>query len=579
MKSIDPVTFELIKNNLDIIVDEMTLAMVRTAYSPNIRDAMDFSTAVCDAKGQMIAQGVCIALHLGSFPDAIEGVRRKFNMDTKPGDVFIMNDPYTGGMHLPDVFVFKPLFVDDTLLAYLVIVGDQLDVGGRVPGSRPVDTTEVFQEGLRIPPLKLYEGGRPVQAIWDMIAQNVRVPDKVIGDLRGFLSAIYSAENLLRVSVKTFGLDVILNYFQEIMNRTERLTRQTIRAIPDGHYEFADYLDDAVTVDHPVKIQVAMDVRGDELDFDLEGTSPQVPAAINSTFSFTKSSIYAAVRTVMPNDLPNNSGFFRPINIKAPLGTILNPREPAPVASRGVTGFRLVDAVLGALAQAVPERVPAAGEGGATSLRLGGHDDKVGPFVVFDSVSGTRGARPDRDGIDGCSNFAGNTANMPTEVIEADFPVRIRRYGFRADSGGPGKYRGGLGLEREWEVLSNDVLLTVRADRTKFPPWGLRGGKSGALSRNLLNPQSEARVLPAKTHYRLTAGDRFLHLQAGGGGYGNPLERDPELVLWDWRNGKITTEHARKEYGVSIREADHAIDYEATRRLRQKLRHNVGPLP
>ena len=391
MNTVDPILFELIKNNIDTIVDEMTLTMVRTAYSPGLRDVMDFSTAVCDAEGRMVAQGTCVALHLGSIPDAIAAVRRKFASSTEPGDLFIMNDPYTGGMHLPDVFFFKPVFFDGVLLAYLVFVGHQIDIGGRVPGSMSVEATEVFQEGLHIPPLKLYSAGRPVTAIWELIAQNVRVPDKAIGDLQGSLAALFAAEKLLRATVANFGLVLVRDYFGQVLEYSERITRGRIAEIPVGHYEFSDYMDDAGTIDEPVKIKVALDVVGDELCFDFAGSSPQLPAGINSTLSFTKSGVYAAVRCLMPRDLPTNEGFFRPIKVSAPLGSIVNPREPAAVSQRGVTGFRVVDAVFGALSQALPDHFPAAGEGGINSFHFGGYDQQSGPFSFGDSPGGTRG--------------------------------------------------------------------------------------------------------------------------------------------------------------------------------------------
>jgi len=571
MKRLDSISFELLKNNIEALVDEMTLTMVRTAYSTNIRDGMDFSTAMCDAKGETVAQGLCLALHLGSIPDAIEAVLKKFGNRLHPGDVYIMNDPYTGGMHLPDIFLFKPVFSQETLLGFLVIVGDHVDIGGQTPGGRSLKSTEVYQEGLRIPPALFMDQGRPVEAVWDIIAQNVRLAPLVLGDLRSCLAAFHSAEGLLMETVEKFGVETVRDFFAEVLDYTERLTRQALNQIPDGHYEFTDYIDDSVVKDDPLPIKVALDVRGDELYFDFTGSAAQVPAAINATFSFTKSACYAAVRPLMPADLPNNGGFFRPIHVSAPLGTILNPREPAPVASRGVTGARAIDAAMGVLAQALPDRVPAAGEGGTTSVRIGGYDDQGKAFIVFDSVVGTWGALPFGDGMDGCSAFRGSLSNVPVEVIESEAPIRIHRYGLRQDSGGPGLHRGGLGLQREWELLCDQAIMTIRADRTKFQPWGLQGGKPGAPSINTLNPMDAARRLPAKMHYDLKKGERILHQQAAGGGYGNPLLREPERVFWDWKNEKVSTEHAREAYGVVIDVSGKCVDLAATAALRAEL--------
>jgi N-methylhydantoinase B len=573
---LDPITFELIKNNIDTIVDEMTLTMVRTAYSGNIRDGMDFSAAICDAQGQLVAQGVCVALQLGSIPDAIEVILTKFKGDINPGDVFILNDPFRGGMHLSDIFIFKPMFVGDELVAFLVIVADHVDVGGRAPGSRAVDSVEVFQEGLRIPPLKLYDRGVSVPAIWEFIDINVRIPRKVIGDLHSSLAACLAAERLLTATIDKFGLREVQAFFAQVLDYSERIARQVIRQIPDGHYQFVDHIDDSITSPEPVEIRVALEVAGDTLRFDMAGSSPQVRAAINSTMSFTKSAVYAVVRTLMPTDLPNNAGLFRPIEVTAPLGTILNPREPAAVASRGVTGFRLIDAAFGALAQAIPGKIPAAGEGGASSFRIGGTDADGRPFIIWDSVTGTWGARPDRDGVDGCAHFAGNLANVPIELLEAEFPVRILRYGLRQDSGGAGQFRGGMGLEREWELLGPDAVVTMRADRGKFEPWGMQGGKPGSYARNILNPHTENRTLPSKLTGPLRHRDRFLHQQASGGGFGDPLDRDVEHVLADWRDERISLAHASDAYGTVIDSGTKTVDAEKTAALREKLRAARG---
>lgn len=569
---LDPVTFELLRYNVDAVNDEMLLTILRTAHTSLIRDALDVSVAICDPDGDMIAQGFCIPLHLGAIPDAMAAIIAKFRSDVHPGDVFILNDPYTGGMHLPDIFLFKPVFSGRNLLAYLAIVGDYGDVGGRVPGGRPLDAQSLFEEGIRIPPLKYIDAGREVGGIKEIIGQNVRLPGQTLADLDSCQAAFRSAEALLKGIVDKFGVESVRAFFREVMGYSERLTRQTFAALPDGRYKFTDYLDDAVTSPEPVEIRCDLEIRGSDLLVDFAGSSPQVRASINCTLSWTKSAVYAAVRTLLPAELPSNSGAFRAIKVSAPLGSVLNPHEPAPVASRGVTGFRIVDCVLGALAKVAPNRVAAAGEGGATGVRFGGEDNNRVPFVVSDSVMGTWGGRPDRDGIDGCANFSANASNRPVEVIEAEGKVRVHRYGFRIDSGGPGRFRGGLGLEREWELLADEAMLSIRTDRTRFLPWGLSGGGPGRPSRNILNPETEAKVLPGKVHYLMKKGDRLLHQQASGGGYGDPLDRDPALVLSDWLNEKISVAHARTAYGVVINPADAKIDAQATARTRGQRR-------
>jgi N-methylhydantoinase B len=567
---LDPVTFELLRYNVDAVNDDMLLTILRTAHTGIIRDSLDVSVAICDPAGAMVAQGFCIPLHLGAIPDAMDEIVARFRDDVRPGDVFILNEPYKGGMHLPDIFLFQPVFVNGVLLAYLVIICDYGDMGGRVPGGRPLDAKSVFEEGLRIPPLKYVEAGRPVSAIKEIIGQNVRLPGQTLADLDSCMAAFRSAEALFLSIVQKFGVDAVRRFFSQVMDYSERLARGTIASLPDGKYEFTDYLDDSIVLSDPVVIHCVLEVRGDQILVDFEGSSSQVPASINCTLSWTKSSVYAAVRTLLPAHMPNNSGAFRAIAVSAPKGSVLNPHEPAPVAERGVTGFRIVDCVLGALAQVTPDMATAAGEGGATGLRFAGQNRDHSQFIVFDSVMGTWGAGPDRDGLDGCSNFAGNASNRPVEVIEAEGHVRVLQYSFRIDSGGPGKYRGGLGLNREWEVLADEVMMSIRADRTKFQPWGLHSGLPGALSRNVLNPQGAFEVLPAKLHRTLRKGDRLLHEQASGGGYGDPFDRDPELVLRDVRDEKVTVQHALAAYGVVIDPEQKRVDIQATAATRAK---------
>ncbi|MGE0802539.1 MAG: hydantoinase B/oxoprolinase family protein [Lautropia sp.] len=562
----DPVAFTLLRNSLELITDEMTLTMVRTAYSGNIRDAMDFSAAICSGSGDMIAQGPCLAVHLGSIPAAMAAVRERFAGEMASGDVYMINDPYCGGMHLPDIFLFKPLYGDSGLLAFLVIVADHVDVGGHSAGSRSVLSQEIFAEGLRIPPVRLQQRGEDCTDVWNILRQNTRLPQMVLGDIRSCLAAFHSAEQMFRETVAEHGEAATVQFFSDALAYSEQFLRQWIRSIPNGSYRFTDWLDDGVATPEPVRIEVGLEVRDDSLHFDFTGSSPQVKASINATRSFTESSVYAAVRTLLPNQVPNNAGLFRPIRVHTPAGSVVHASEPAAVAQRGVTGSRVIDAVLGVLAKVAPERVPAASEGGISSVRITGRTADGRSFVVWDSIAGTWGGRPDRDGIDGCSSFAMNVANVSAEMIEAEYPVMIHRYALRADSGGAGRYRGGLGICREWELLDGEATFVMRSDRARSAPWGLAGGGQGARSRSVFDPEGEARLLPSKFELPIKRGDRILHEQAAGGGHGDPFSRDPQRVLRDWENGKITDAHARDAYGVVIREA--AIDAAATRARR-----------
>jgi N-methylhydantoinase B len=565
----DPITFAVVKSALDAIVDEMAYAVIRTARSEIIRDVMDYSAALCDAEGRMIAQAKTIAQHLGAVPDAMQSVLREFAGDLHPGDVVMMNDPYEGGMHIPDVFLFMPIFVDDALEAFAVVIGHQTDMGGRVPGSNASDSTEVYQEGLRIPPVKLYERGVVSRAMLRVLAANVRVPDRVLGDIGAEYAACKVGERELTRLYARYGREAMRGYVAALLDYAERVTRAEIARWPRGTYRFTDYLDSDGFSDAPVPLTAAITVHADgHLTCDWTGSSPQVKAALNSTLSFTKSCTYLSVRSVLRQDVPNNAGVFRCIDVIAPEGTILNPRLPGACAARALTGYRMLDVVLGALAQALPERVPAAGEGGNTVLSIGGLTREHRPFVLVDMITGSWGGRPDKDGMEAVTNPSQNMSNSPVEVLEAHHPIRVDEYGFVPDSCGPGRFRGGLGLRRRYTLLNDEATLQLRSDRMRFRPYGLAGGGPARGTRNVLNPDGEARAMPAKFAVTLRRGDVVLHEQPGGGGHGDPFTRDVERVAEDVRDEKISLEFARREHGVVLDPVTLAVDAAATRAAR-----------
>ena len=570
----DPVRLELVKNAVGSVVDEMVLTVVRIAYSSILRDTMDLSTAFCDPMGRMVAQGLSLPLHLGSIPDAMESVRCKYPEGLKPGDVVVLNDPYLGGMHLPDIFMFQPVFSRSVLLGYAVVVAHHNDMGGRVPGSSAADSTEIFQEGLRIPVLKLYADGIRNDTLYEIIRINVRVPDVVLGDLAAQVAACRIAECGMQELAERYGEAQLLCYFEDLLDYSEREARRSIRAIPDGTYRFVDHLDDdGVHPDQPVRIEVAVTVADDHLTVDLAGTSAQVDGAINATLSFAKSAAYFAVRAIMDQDVPNNAGFFRPIRLVAPCGSLFNPCPPAAVAARGVSGFRLIDALFGALAQAVPDRVRAAGEGGTTSYSIAARDAD-GRFVLFrEAMMGAWGAGAGRDGIDGAANPACNIGNAPVEAVEHQAPVRVERYELLPDSGGAGEFRGGMSVVRELRFLGQRATLQLRSDRRRFPPYGLGGGEAGGPSATLLHDGTAWRELPTKFTRSLRHGERLRHVTAGAGGYGNPWRRDPAAVLADVRDGKVTAAAAREKFGVAVHPHSLGIDEEGTRLLRENERN------
>ncbi len=572
-RAFDPITFEVLKNAMDSILDEMALTIVRTARSTIVREAMDFGTSFLDAEGQLLAQGLTLPFHLGGMPDAMEAVLRLFGRGIVPGDVFILNDPFEGGSHLQDFFMFRPIFIDGVLAGFTGTVAHHTDVGGRVPGSNASDSTEIYQEGLRVPPMRLYAAGQPVREVFRIIEANVRVPDKVLGDLQAQLTACQIGERRFLELVARYSLPVLLNYFREVLDYTERMTRAEIEALPDGVYRFTDYLDDDGFDPDPIPMKVELTIRGDEMTVDLTGTSKQVRGAINATASFTKSAVYVVVRSIMGSHIPNNAGYFRPIHVIAPPGTIVNSVLPAACAARAISGYRVVDALFGALAQAAPARVFAAGEGGNSFVTLAGSDSNGSPYILVEPLVGCWGGRPDRDGIDGISPLATNIRSTCAEVLESEYPIRIERVAFVTDSAGPGRFRGGMSVAKDTRLLGPEALLQVRSDRRKILPYGLFGGKPGSPSENAIGGGGRRRVLPSKFIVTLHAGEVFQHTLPSSGGYGDPLERDPERVLRDVLDEKVSRRGARIDYGVVItgRGRRLRVNLHATAALRAKL--------
>src|SRR5689334_466476 len=569
----DPIEFELFKNALFGAADEMALTVFRTTYSGVLKDNMDYSTALFDGDGVLVAQGLTLPGHLGSMPTAIASVTSAFAGRIYPGDVFVFNDPFRGGMHLPDVFVFKPIFRDASLLAWAGAVCHHTDVGGRVPGSNASDSTEIYQEGLRIPPLKLYERGQRNEALFALIESNVRVPVKVFGDLRAQLAACHIAEQAIHDLAARYGEEKLAQYMTELVDYAERMTRAAISDLPDGVYDFLDHIDDdGIDVGRPIPLKVTIAKQGDRIAVDWTGSSPQVRGAINNTLSYTKSASYCAIRSILPQNIPTNEGVFRAIRVTAPEGTIANMVLPGACAARGLTGFRMVDCMFGALAKMLPDQVFAASDGGNTGVSIGGYLPDRSPFIYVDFTCCAWGARPYADGLDGNSHIYANMASQPIEVTESEQPLQITAYEFIQDAMGPGKFRGGAPFRREYKLLAEEAVLQVRSDRRDFRPFGLYGGGPGRPSMNYLNPDREPAPLPSKLTMTMKKGDLFRHEVAGGGGWGDPLERDPALVLRDVLNGFVSERAAREDYGVVLTGKPLIVDDAATAALRQRMR-------
>jgi N-methylhydantoinase B len=570
----DPFIFELFKNAVYSLSDEMALTIFRTAYSGVLKGGMDYSTALCDSEGKTIAQGLTQPCHLGSIPTAMNSIMRHHGNAMRPGDVFIMNDPFDGGMHLPDIFIIKPVYYADQRIAFAATVCHHTDVGGRVAGSNAADSTECYQEGLRIPPLKLFDAGRRDDTIWKVIEKNVRVPVLVQGDLRAQLSACHIGETGLFELLRQHGVEAARSYFAEIIDYTERLARAAIHELPDGRFDFEDWLDDdGIDFDVPIRLRVALHKEGDHFYADWDGTSPQVKGALNCTLSFTEAAVYTAVKSVLPRDIPANEGFFRTVTVTAPPGTIANCVLPAATAARALTGFRQLDCCFGALAKMLPDRVCAASDGGNVGVSVGGYREDRSPFVHVDFHCGAWGGRPWADGPQGNANLFSNLSSHSTEVIEADGSLRIRSFEFITDSAGAGKFRGGVSFRRDYELREREGMMQIRNDRCTTFPYGLYGGMAGKPGRNVLNPRTaREQPLPGKVTHTIHRGDVFRYEQAGGGGWGDPLERDPADVLRDARNEYVSSKAALTEYGVVIDTARWAVDAAATAAERACLR-------
>ncbi|HJQ94257.1 MAG TPA: hydantoinase B/oxoprolinase family protein [Acidimicrobiia bacterium] len=541
--------FEEMRFRLQGIADEAAIRFSKSCFTPVIRDYLDFSTALCDPSGRVVVQGFALPLHLGAIPTAILAVLDVFPDGLGEGDVAILNDPYQGGMHLPDIFVVAPAFADGQCVGYCVLVAHHGDIGGRVPGGSAADSTEIFQEGLRIPPVLLYERGALNTPLASLVRANTRLPEFLWADLEAQVAGAQQAAGLMGGVVEEHGITGFQSAVELLLDNTSQRLDAELASWPAGRFEFEDYEDHDGIEEQLVAIRVAVTIAEGSVTFDFSGSAPQVGGAINATRSFTESACYAALRSLCRDEIPVNDGFTRRVTVHTPERSVVDVSFPGAVAARGVIGYRIIDAVFGALAAALPDRVPAAGDGGVSGLRIGGVRDEGQRYQFNDLVCGAWGARPNRDGVDGAAPMAANVANRPVEMIEREDPVRILAYRFVADSEGAGRWRGGLAIERVVELLAPNGTLQLRTHRRRRPPYGLAGGDEGTTSDAWLIRDGVRSILPAKVTLALTRGDIVGHRIAGGGGFGPPMERDPVLVEKDVVEGKVSMEKAEEVYG------------------------------
>lgn len=573
---IDVVTLEVFNNRLRAIAEEMQFTLERSAHSPSIREGADCSAGIFDREGNVISQATALPVHLGSLGPAIQGMLKAFPVSgMKEGNVFVMNDPYAGGQHFPDIIMLVPVVHDGRVIALVCNLGHHQDIGGAAPGGNATNTTEIFQEGLRIPPLKLYDQGELNTAVEAILRANVRIPDIVWGDVMAQSASAYVGRQRVKALWERLGAETFDAGVQQLQEVAERMSRDVIARIPDGSFVFEDYLDnDGIDLDRRVKIQARVTIEGSNVHVDFSGTDKQVRGPFNAVPSVTLSAVRYVVRCITGDDIPNNEGCYRMIDIHVPEGTLLNPRSPASVSCRAVTARRVVDCVMGAFAQVLPERVPAASHGHSFSQRIGGIDPQSGALWVT-SVTGTggMGARPAKDGVDAIQTDASNARNIPVEFFENYMPLEILEYSLRPDSGGAGKQRGGLGLIWRCRLARGEAVLSNRGERHYTQPWGLYGGMPGASSEyQLVRADGNSESIPSKGVFTMSAGDELHVFSAGGGGHGDPLEREPARVLQDARERKISLASARDHYGVVIDATAWAVQSEETDSLRRELR-------
>ena len=573
----DPIKFEVIRNALVEATEEMAIALRRSAYSTNIKTRADFSCAFFDRKLQPVAQAFTQPVHLGSLTEFVPRVIREYGPENiEPGDAILSNHPYLGGVHLNDITLISPVYhhspctvypdgsfgtsvqVSDEreqrkgeLFGYVANLAHHVDVGGGAPASIGA-FREVYQEGIIIPPVKLVRRGEIVPDIFRLVLGQIRSKHETAGDFRAQVAANNTGVRRLNAILDRMGLESVASYIDELLDYTERRTRAELAKLPKGIFTADGYVDNDGFTDEPVHLVVKMVIDDDGVLFDLTGSDPQRRAPVNSTYAQTYSACAYVLKSLLDPDIPVNAGFYRLVHIVAPTGTVVNCTSPAPVVGGWETQVRLSDILLKALAPVLPDRIPAGTKAMMAQVGFGATHPRTGELYAFyETLAGGYGGRAASDGPDAVQCHGQNTENAPIEETEINYPVRINRYELVDDSDGAGKHRGGLGLRRDY-FFDHEASFTILADRDRWGPWGLFGGQPGKVATYVLNPNTEAVKLGSKVTIQLKPGDVVSLRTCGGGGYGPPEARDPELVLRDVRNGKVSPERAKEIYGVSI---------------------------
>lgn len=548
--SADPVTVEVVRYGLVAAAEQMATSIERSARSQVIREMLDYSTALFDLDGGIVAQSTRIPVHLNSMTRALQTMlARHFPLDRwAAGDIFCTNDPYAGGQHLPDIMTFSLVVAEGQPVAICGSLGHHLDVGGRGPGSYGADATEIYQEGFRISPCRIATGGKLNPLFFELLGPNIRVPSKTLADLQAQIASLNIGQTEVLRLVARYGAQGFVAATGELVRNSEQRMRQIIAELPEGTYRAHDWVDGDGLDDDPVPVCVAVRRDGTDLIVDFTGTSPQTRGPINAPLAATESSVYFAVLSMLAPDLPSNHGCYKPIKVIAPPGTVINPVEPAPVVGRNVLTHRITNVVHAALGNALPELAVADYYGNSNVYILQAREPDGRPNVLFEIEVGGWGGRPDRDGNECLSAGIHNLMNNPIELVEHEFPLRVTEYELRADSGGIGRHRGGMGIRRSLELLE-DSEFSAQFDRVKFPPQGRDGGGPGATARITVTHNGVDTELPGKVlAHRLVAGDRVVIETQGGGGFGSPAERSQSSITRDLAEGRITAAAVRQSY-------------------------------
>ena len=578
MRRVDPVTVEVVRNALVAASDEMKINLARTAYSTIIYEVLDFSIGIFDAEANIIAQAAGLPIFLGNLSAAIEDGLEMIGRDGfKPGDVIVSNDPYTTGTHLCDMTIYSPIFFNQDLVGFAATRAHWIDIGGKGPGGWFTDSTEIYQEGLRLRSVKLYKEGEPNEDVLRIIQHNIRFPESSLGDMRAQIAACRTGERRFINIIEKYGKDTVFDCIQEIFDHDERLTRAEVEKIPDGVYEAEAFMDDdGIDIDIPVPVKVKVIIEGSDMTMDLSESSKQVKGSPNSGLAAGISACRVAFKCITTPFLPVNQGSFKPLQVNLPLGTVFSAVEPAPCSTYGIPLMTLIDTIFKALAPAIPDKIPAAHYGDVCATFIYGVDPKSNrPYLHVEPEGGGWGAKSTEDGENVLIAIAdGDTLNVPVESVEIRHPLMIECYELYKDSGGPGKYRGGLGHNRTYKILGHEAGITITYERSKCPPWGIFGGKPGKINQVVVLQEEGGpeTVLNKATNYRLKPGARLVCLTGGGGGYGDPIERDPEIVRLDVIKDYVSLQSAREDYGVVLDPNTLEIDWNATKELRQRMK-------